>query len=49
MSFAALIIADLYTFTHSAGKMERHASLTAVTRLLHRYPSLREHLLPAPA
>ncbi|GAA0314663.1 BRCT domain-containing protein [Psychrobacter aestuarii] len=49
MSFAALIIADLYTFTHSAGKMERHASLTAVTRLLHRYPTLREHLLPAPA
>ena len=45
MSFAALIIADLYTFTHSAGKMERHASLTAVTRLLHRYPTLREHLL----
>lgn len=42
--FAALIMPPLYTFTHSAGKMERHACLVAVTRLLSRYPSLAEHL-----
>lgn len=42
--FAALIIPSLFTFTHSAGKMERHACLVAVTRLLHRYPKLSAHL-----
>lgn len=44
--FAALIIPSLFTFTHSAGKMERHACLVAVTRLLHRYPKLSMHLQP---
>ena len=44
--FAKLIMPLLYTFTHSAGKMERHACLVAVTRLLHRYPQLSEHLQP---
>ncbi len=47
--FAKLIMPLLYTFTHSAGKMERHACLTAVTRLLHRYPQLSEHLQPLTA
>ena len=42
--FAALIMPTLYTFTHSAGKMERHECLVAVTRLLHRYPELSAHL-----
>lgn len=45
--FAKLIMPFLYTFTHSAGKMERHACLVAVTRLLHRYPKLSEHLQPS--
>jgi len=44
--FAALIMPSLFTFTHSAGKMERHACLVAVTRLLHRYPKLSDHLQP---
>ena len=44
--FAALIMPTLYTFTHSAGKMERQACLVAVTRLLHRYPELSAHLQP---
>lgn len=44
--FAALIMPFLFTFTHSAGKMERHACLVAVTRLLHRYPKLSMHLQP---
>lgn len=48
-SFAALIIPTLFTFTHSAGKMERHACLVAVTRLLHRYPDLSMHLQPVAA
>ncbi|WP_230661594.1 BRCT domain-containing protein [Psychrobacter sp. I-STPA10] len=43
-SFAQVILPMLYTFTHSAGKMERHACLVAVTRLLNRYPELAEHL-----
>ncbi len=47
--FARLIMPLLYTFTHSAGKMERHACLVAVTRLLHRYPQLSEHLQPLTA
>lgn len=42
--FAALIMPTLYTFTHSAGKMERHECLVAVTRLLHRYPELSAQL-----
>ena len=45
-SFAALIMPLLFTFTHSAGKMERHACLVAVTRLLHRYPELSAYLQP---
>lgn len=45
-SFAVLIMPTLFTFTHSAGKMERHACLVAVTRLLHRYPDLSMHLQP---
>lgn len=44
--FAALIMPLFYTFTHSAGKMERHACLGAVTRLLHRYPKLSDYLQP---
>lgn len=44
--FAALITPLLYTFTHSAGKMERHACLVAITRLLTRYPKLAQHLQP---
>ena len=44
--FAALIMPLLFTFTHSAGKMERHACLVAVTRLLHRYPELSAYLQP---
>ena len=47
--FATLIMPLLYTFTHSAGKMERHACLVAVTRLLHRYPKLSNHLQPITA
>ena len=47
--FARLIMPFLYTFTHSVGKMERHACLVAVTRLLHRYPKLSEHLQPLTA
>ena len=47
--FATLIMPILYTFTHSAGKMERHACLVAVTRLLHRYPKLSTHLQPIAA
>ena len=43
-SFATLIMPTLFTFTHSAGKMERQACLVAVTRLLHRYPELAAHL-----
>ena len=43
-TFAALIMPTLFTFTHSAGKMERHACLVAVTRLLHRYPELSKNL-----
>jgi len=46
-TFAALIMPTLFTFTHSAGKMERHACLVAVTRLLHRYPELSNNLQPA--
>ncbi|MDN3453123.1 MULTISPECIES: BRCT domain-containing protein [unclassified Psychrobacter] len=45
-SFAALILPTLFTFTKSAGKMERHACLVAVTRLLHRYPELSASLQP---
>lgn len=45
-TFAALIMPTLFTFTHSAGKMERHACLVAVTRLLHRYPELSKNLQP---
>jgi hypothetical protein len=45
-SFAALIMPLLFTFTHSTGKMERHACLVAVTRLLHRYPELSAYLQP---
>ena len=45
-TFAALIMPTLFTFTHSAGKMERHACLVAVTRLLHRYPELSNNLQP---
>lgn len=45
-TFAALIMPILFTFTHSAGKMERHACLVAVTRLLHRYPELSKNLQP---
>lgn len=45
-AFAALIMPTLFTFTHSAGKMERHACLVAVTRLLHRYPELSKSLQP---
>ena len=44
--FAALILPTLFTFTQSAGKMERHACLVAVTRLLHRYPELSAALQP---
>ncbi len=44
--FAALIMPTLFTFTHSAGKMERHECLVAVTRLLDRYPKLSAHLQP---
>ena len=47
--FAQLIMPLLYTFTHSAGKMERHACLVAVTRLLQRYPKLSNHLQPITA
>ena len=43
-SFATLILPTLFTFTHSAGKMERQACLVAVTQLLHRYPELSAHL-----
>lgn len=43
-SFATLIMPTLFTFTQSAGKMERHQCLVAVTRLLHRYPELSAHL-----
>ncbi|MGO2277476.1 MULTISPECIES: BRCT domain-containing protein [unclassified Psychrobacter] len=46
-TFAALIMPTLFTFTHSAGKMERHACLVAVTRLLHRYPELSNNLQTA--
>ena len=46
-TFAALIMPTLFTFTHSAGKMERHACLVAVTRLLHRYPELSNNLQAA--
>ena len=46
-SFATLIMPTLFTFTHSAGKMERHECLVAVTRLLHRYPELSAHLAPS--
>ncbi len=42
--FAALIMPTLFTFTHSAGKMERHECLVAVTRLLDRYPQLSAHM-----
>jgi len=45
-TFAALIMPTLFTFTHSAGQMERHACLVAVTRLLHRYPELSKNLQP---
>ena len=45
-TFAALIMPILFTFTHSAGKMERQACLVAVTRLLHRYPELSKNLQP---
>ncbi|MBH0095533.1 BRCT domain-containing protein [Psychrobacter sp. NZS113] len=45
-TFAALVMPTLFTFTHSAGKMERHACLVAVTRLLHRYPELSKSLQP---
>lgn len=43
-SFAQVVLPMLYTFTHSAGKMERHACLVAVTRLLNRYPELTKNL-----
>ena len=45
-TFAALIMPTLFIFTYSAGKMERHACLVAVTRLLHRYPELSKNLQP---
>lgn len=46
-SFATMILPTLFTFTHSAGKMERHECLVAVTRLLNRYPELSAHLYSA--
>lgn len=40
--FAKLILPLLQQFTLSVGKMERHACLVAVTRILAKYPEMRE-------
>lgn len=39
-SFAHYVLPSLQNFIASSGKMERHACLVAVTRILHRYPNL---------
>lgn len=42
VEFAKLVLPLLQSFTLSAGKMERHACLVAVTRLVAKFPQLGE-------
>lgn len=42
--FAQWVLPLLQDFTHSVGKMERHACLVAVTRILAKYPDLSAKL-----